>query len=78
MKLKLFYVCLLVLFVANIFVSSSAQLEEPVDALLLENVEALADGEHGSIIHCLGVGTLDCPFNQMKVKMIDEEYLRNL
>ncbi len=78
MKLKLFYVCLLVLFVANIFVSSSAQPEEPVDALLLENVEALADGEHGSIIHCLGVGTLDCPFNQMKVKMIDEEYLRNL
>lgn len=78
MKLKLFYVCLLILFVANIFVSSSAQPEEPVDALLLENVEALADGEHGSIIHCLGVGTLDCPFNQMKVKMIDEEYLRNL
>lgn len=42
MKLKLFYVCLLVLFVANIFVISSAQPEEPVDALLLENVEALA------------------------------------
>ena len=48
MKLKLFYVCLLVLFVANIFVSSSAQPEEPVDALLLENVEALATGEGGS------------------------------
>lgn len=78
MKAKFFYVCLLILFVANMFVSSSAQPEEPVDALLLENVEALADGEHGSIIHCLGVGTLDCPFNQMKVKMIDEEYLRNL
>lgn len=42
MKAKFFYVCLLILFVANMFVSSSAQPEEPVDALLLENVEALA------------------------------------
>lgn len=43
MKAKLFfYVCLLMQFASNRFVSSSVQPEEPVDGLLLENVEVLA------------------------------------
>ena len=77
MKTKSFYVCLFIMLAASIVVgNSSVQREEPVDALFLENVEALADGEYGTHIYCIAFGTLDCPLNGSKVKYIMEEYSR--
>lgn len=46
MKAKLFYACLFIMFAAGVLGSSSVQREEPVDALFLENVEALAHYEY--------------------------------
>lgn len=39
-------------------------------ALLMENVEALAGGEGHVPMHCVGFGTVDCPINHVKVKMV--------
>lgn len=42
------------------------------DPLLLENVEALADGEYEQGVICYGYGSLDCP-NGEKVYCIVEQ-----
>lgn len=42
------------------------------DPLLLENVEALADGEYEQGVVCIGYGSLDCP-NGEKVDWIVEQ-----
>ena len=42
------------------------------DPLLLENVEALADGEYEQGVICIGYGSLDCP-NGEKVDWIVEQ-----
>lgn len=41
--------------------------------LLLENVEALAAGEM-TPAHCLGIGCVDCPVNNTKVKYVFSGY----
>ena len=42
------------------------------DPLLLENVEALADGEYEQGVICYGYGSLDCP-NGEKVYCLVEQ-----
>lgn len=34
--------------------------------LLLENIEALASGESGGDVSCIGYGTVDCPISTIK------------
>lgn len=49
---------------------------QPVEmnALMLENVEALAAGEEGNGIFCAGVGSIDCPINHFKVAYVYRPY----
>lgn len=49
---------------------------QPVEmnALMLENVEALAAGEDASKIFCFGVGSVDCPKNKEKVAYVRQYY----
>ncbi|MCI1682547.1 MAG: NVEALA domain-containing protein [Bacteroides sp.] len=42
-----------------------------VTSLLLENIEALAQGESGGV-GCYGVGAVDCPYSKDKVYFIGE------
>ena len=46
--------------------SSKKQPSIETSSLLLENVEALARGEYDGV-YCFGIGTVDCPFNNIKV-----------
>lgn len=49
--------------------------EEKIEsALLMENIEALAGGESHVPMHCVGSGTVDCPINHEKVKMVATGY----
>lgn len=41
-----------------------------INSLLLDNIEALAGGESGNG-DCLGIGSVDCPFNKTKVYYFD-------
>lgn len=42
-------------------------------SLLLDNVEALADGEYDHV-KCFGTGSVDCPLNNTKVYLVDYPY----
>ena len=44
--------------------------EWETNSLMLENVEALANGEVSGPIRCYGRGTVDCPFNHTKVEFV--------
>lgn len=41
-----------------------------MNALMLENVEALAAGENNSNIWCFGTGSVDCPRGHNKVAYV--------
>ena len=41
-----------------------------VNSLFLQNVEALAGGEHVTNLGCLGDGSVDCPINHIKVEYV--------
>lgn len=41
-----------------------------VTSLLLDNVEALAQGESGGTI-CYGIGSIDCPYSRDKVYFVN-------
>ena len=61
--------------VAGLFVSvcywNSIKNPENMKSLVLQNVEALANGEFPSDnIACFGSGSVDCPFNHYKVKYV--------
>lgn len=45
-----------------------------MNALMLENVEALAAGENNSKIYCWGKGSIDCPNNKEKVSYVYQNY----
>lgn len=64
--------------VASMFASvcywNSINTTEQVKSLVLQNVEALANGEFPSgNIECFGSGSVDCPFNHYKVKYVIQE-----
>lgn len=40
----------------------------------MENIEALAGGESHVPMHCVGFGTVDCPINHEKVKIVATGY----
>lgn len=74
MKNKVIYSGMAALILFSVMVSVISEKGEPADDLLRENVEALADNEYGHNIYCLGYGSLDCPLNDRKVKVITGEY----
>lgn len=63
-KKKLVIVLIVVAIVSGYIVKSQPSSE--VSPLLLENIEALARGEYDGV-YCFGIGTVDCPFNNIKV-----------
>lgn len=60
------------LLAASVFGFSIQSQDGETDPLLLENVEALADGEYEQGVVCIGYGSLDCP-NGEKVDWIVEQ-----
>lgn len=72
MKKKFLFVSLLSLAILTCYYSYSR--EEVTNVLLLENVEALAGGESNVPVHCVGSGTVDCPFNHVKVRLVASGY----
>lgn len=63
------------LFVALILVAAIASFQwsakrKNLDSLMLENIEALAEGEEDVDIECIGIGSVDCPYTNVKVYFI--------
>ncbi len=40
------------------------------ESLMLENMEALAAGEVGETVRCIGYGSVDCPLGHIKVYLV--------
>ena len=57
---------------ASVYGFSVQSQEGETDSLFRENVEALAGGEYGQGVICVGYGPLDCP-NGEKVEWIFEQ-----
>ena len=55
-------------------VETTGSSEKTESALLMENIEALAGGESHVPMHCVGFGTVDCPINHEKVKIVATGY----
>lgn len=63
------------LFVALILVAAIASFQwsakrKNLDSLMLENIEALAEGEENADIVCIGIGSVDCPRTNEKVYFV--------
>lgn len=59
------------LMIATVFVYSYSDSEKAgLNALLLENIEALADGEYDDTTRCWGDGSVDCPYTDVKVNIV--------
>ena len=48
--------------------------KEDLQSLMLENIDALASGEGGIIPYCVGIGSVDCPINHVKVYAVTSYY----
>ena len=67
MKNKLKLVGVIACLIAGICFGTNQKSELP--ALVLENIEALAYGEHGDGVNCYGDGSIDCAGDWVKVKI---------
>ena len=68
MKKKILFT---VLFSAAVVASFQLGAEhEKLDSLMLENIEALASGEEAELINCIGIGSVDCPIDHVKVYLV--------
>ena len=61
---------LLLCIVAILSTKYLASHEKRQSALLLYNIEALADDEHVAITQCFGKGSVDCPKSHRKVEYV--------
>lgn len=71
MKLIIKSVIVCAVITASIYLTHNKKETTP---LLLENIEALANGEHGGDIFCVGIGSVDCPLNDTKVRTVYESF----
>ena len=71
-KKILFAGLFLVTIVSVTFYSHS--IKKDLGNLMLENIEALASGESGTMTHCFGSGSVDCPVNHVKVEYVMSGY----
>lgn len=61
----------LVAIVASVYFFKPVKTSPCMRDLLLQNVEALA-GNEVYYTECIGIGSVDCPLNSTKVKMVAE------
>lgn len=73
MKLKLVVASLLLIVTVFAYTHSNSE-KAGLSTLALENIEALADGEYDTMYNCIGYGSVDCPFVNVKVKYVMEGY----
>lgn len=69
MKLKLVVASLLLIVTVFAYTHSNSE-KVGLSTLMLENIEALADREYDTTYRCLGTGSVDCPFDETKVKYV--------
>lgn len=75
MKLIIKSIIVCAVITASIYLTYNKKVATP---LLLDNIEALASGESGSEISCIGYGSVDCPISSIKVWSVSEYFsLRN-
>lgn len=72
MKKKILFIGLVLVTSISSFLLNSNS--ENLAYLMVENIEALAYGEMINVYNCIDVGSLDCPINQNKVKLITYGY----
>lgn len=73
MKKKLLFIGLfLVVTIAASFQINTQR--ESLESLMLENIDALASGEWGSAIRCIGTGSVDCPIDHVQVYLVQGYY----
>lgn len=67
-------IALLFTFGAITITFSNSKTEKQLDTLMLSNIEALASGEGHLYRFCIGTGSVDCPFNEVKVDRVITGY----
>lgn len=67
-KLKISFLAVCAVIAMCVFVSK--QKKDVADSLTLMNIEALASGE-SSNARCYGTGSVDCPFDHLKVYFVE-------
>lgn len=72
MKKKMVFSFIVVATVMS-FIGSSYSNNNNTNDLLLDNIEALANGEQENDITCMGEGTVDCPIG-IKVRAVIRFY----
>jgi len=68
-KMKFVFIAIVAIFVIAAW-SMVNNRPASINSLLLDNIEALAEGEV-SDGHCWGIGSVDCPYNESKVYYIN-------
>ena len=68
-----------ILFIGFVSVAAVASFQlnsksKNLERLMLENIEALAYGESGNVYTCVGVGSVDCPIDHVKVYFVGGSY----
>lgn len=63
-----------VLIVVMVGYSNWFKKECRISSLILQNIEALAEDESYSNIHCFSIGSVDCPINHSKVEYVFSSY----
>ena len=75
MKKRFFFMAILVAAAAIAFICHSrADQQQITDEVMLRNIEALASDEDDSKLYCIGIGCLDCPKSEKKVKYVINSY----
>lgn len=64
LKLSITLTVCLAVFISLIYLRANHMKSQ--EAFLLNNIEALAEGE-SDFVKCIGTGKVDCPFNHEKV-----------
>lgn len=53
------------------FLLSRPEKESAINQLMMENIEAIAEGENDTSLSCSGIGSLICPTSDRKVLRLD-------
>lgn len=73
MKKKLLFIGLFLV----VTIAASIQINterDSLESLMLENIDALASGEWGSTVRCIGSGSVDCPIDHVQVYLVQRGY----
>lgn len=69
MRKKILFASLFLVTIATVTFYSHSR-KNDLSNLMLENIEALASGESGSMTYCFGSGSVDCPVTHVKVEIV--------